>query len=202
MLCLFAIFNFWRAIFYSWTTTLFWTWILFSCLFCFHSYLLFSLYFYYLQFDFNYAKFVEKNNKQFVNNIGDMFALYYCTFLLMGFLGLRSEWQHTSVCWAGLSPLTTSATHSSNVLHLKTNIIRQNNIKFYIINQDRKADRAGLSPLTKCVLYLFEYIVHSYLWDSLVSLTLHSEWHIKNERKSRQATDRWGLPHFWWNFNF
>ena len=77
MLCLFAIFNFWRAIFYSWTTTLFWTWILFSCLFCFHSYLLFSLYFYYLQFDFNYAKFVEK----IINNL--IIALVMCLFCII-----------------------------------------------------------------------------------------------------------------------
>ena len=77
MLCLFAIFNFWRGIFYSWTTTLFWTWILFSCLFCFHSYLLFSLYFYYLQFDFNYAKFVEK----IINNL--LIVLVMCLFCII-----------------------------------------------------------------------------------------------------------------------
>ena len=164
MLCLFAIFNFWRGIFYSWTTTLFWTWILFSCLFCFHSYLLFSLYFYYLQFDFNYAKFVEKNNKQFDNSIGDVFVLYYCSFLLMGFLDFAQN--DSTPAYAG-----GGATHASNMLHMKTNIIWRNNIKFYIINQDRKADRAGLFPLTTSATaglhlqaalasHFFEWVAH------------------------------------------
>ena len=179
MLCLFAIFNFWRAIFYSWTTTLFWTWILFSCLFCFHSYLLFSLYFYYLQFDFYYAKFVEKNNKQFVNSIGNVLALYYCTFLFMGSFDFARN-DSTPACAGRGCPrwqLVLRTLRMSCTLKIPTLYEKNNNS--YINNQDRKADRAGQHPLTKCVLYLFKCIVYSCLGDSSVSLTLHSEWHLK-----------------------
>ena len=179
MLCLFAIFNFWRGIFYSWTTTLFWTWILFSCLFCFHSYLLFSLYFYYLQFDFNYAKFVEKNNKQFVNSIGDVFVLYYCTFLLMGVLDFARN-DSTPACAGGqvCTCKQLSLRTFLNGLHIKTNIIRRNYTKSNKSNQNRKTEgnwQVGFAPL----LINFNFSFFRFQWWLFCLLKLIKFFHEK-----------------------